>query len=205
MWSKAQDFLASDAPPEIEIVSSPKSQSFTMMSVSSPDSKQSEAFIATTALFFLFSSSAKEDKVFLRLPAAWRDLWTEYAERKKEKSDEADRNAIRIFRDMVREKRDQELEDGVLIQGAFRNRTPARPADNSDESGPDKSVKSILTSEAYQKIWADKSNTASYQIMLVSYLFLEAFHVADGVSNLVCSSPCGVSRTKFSVLLIENK
>jgi len=196
VWSKAQDFLASDAPPEIEIVSSPKSQSFTMMSVSSPDSKQSEAFIATTALFFLFSSSAKEDKVFLRLPAAWRDLWTEYAERKKEKSDEADRNAIRIFRDMVREKRDQELEDGVLIQG---------PADNSDESGPDKSVKSILTSEAYQKIWADKSNTASYQIMLVSYLFLEAFHVADGVSNLVCSSPCGVSKTKFSVLLIENK
>ena len=141
-----------------------------MRSVSAPDSKQSEAFIATTALFLLFSSSAKEDKVFLRLPPAWRDLWTEFAERKKELTDEVDRNAVRIFRDMVREKRDQELEDGVLIQGAFKGRSSARVVDNSDESGPDKSVKSSLTPEAYQKIWADKCKTPNYQMMLVGVL-----------------------------------
>ena len=140
-----------------------------MVSVSSPDSKQSEAFIATAALFLLFSSSVKEDKVFLRLPATWRDLWTEFADKKKEKSDEADRSAIRVFRDMVRKKRDQELEDGVLIHGAFRNRVPARALDNSDESGPDKSVKLSLSPEAYQKIWSDKSNTPNYQLMLVSH------------------------------------
>lgn len=168
MWSKAQGFLASDPPPEIEFISSPKSQTLIMKSVSCPDSRQSEAFVATTALFLLFSSSTKEDKVFLRLPAAWRDLWTEFAEKKKEKTDEVDRNDIRTFRDMVREKRDQELEDGVLIQGAFRNRNAARPADNSDESGPDKATKSSLTPEAYQRIWSDKSNTQSYQMMLVS-------------------------------------
>jgi ATP-dependent RNA helicase DHX29 len=172
VWSKAQDFVALDAVPEIDFISSPKSQTFTMKSVSSPDSKQSEAFVATTALFLLFSSSTKEDKVFLRLPAAWRDLWTEFSERKKEMSDEADRNAIRVFRDMVREKRDQELEDGVLIQGAFRNRIPTRVVDNSDESGPDKSLKSSLNSEAYRKIWADKSTTPNYQMMLVSRLLL---------------------------------
>jgi ATP-dependent RNA helicase DHX29 len=156
-----------------------------MISVSSPDSKQSEAFIATTALFLLFNSSAKEDKVFLRLPATWRDLWTEFAGRKKEKSDEADRNAIRIIRDMVREKRDRELEDGVLIQGAFRNRNSARPADNSDESGPDKSLKSSLTSEAYQKIWSDKFNMPSYQIMLVSQFFPKSF---DIINNAIAIS-----------------
>jgi ATP-dependent RNA helicase DHX29 len=140
-----------------------------MKSVSTPDGKQSEAFIATTALFLLFSSSAKEDKVFLRLPATWRDLWTEFAQRKKEKTDKVDRNVISIFRDMVREKRDQELEDGVLIQGAFRNRNSARTADNSDESGPDKVSKSSMTPEAYQKIWADKANTPGYQMMIVSF------------------------------------
>jgi ATP-dependent RNA helicase DHX29 len=147
-----------------------------MKSVSTPDGKQSEAFIATTALFLLFSSSLKEDKVFLRLPAAWRDLWTELAERKKEKSDKVDRNVVRIFRDMVREKRDQELEDGVLIQGAFKNRNSARPADNSDESGPDKALKSSLTPEAYKRIWTDKSNTPSYQMMLVSPHFPKFWH-----------------------------
>lgn len=139
-----------------------------MVSVSTPDSKQSEAYVATVALFLLFSSSAKEDKVFLRLPPTWRDLWTEFAETKKEKADEADRLSIRVFRDMVREKRDQELEDGVLIQGAFRNRNTPRALDNGDESGPDKASKGLLEPQAYQRIWNDKCNTQSYQMMLVS-------------------------------------
>jgi ATP-dependent RNA helicase DHX29 len=143
-----------------------------MVSVSSPDAKQSESFVATTALFLIFSSSAREDKVFLRLPATWRDLWTEFADQRKEKLDLADRETIRTFRDMVREKRDQELEDGVLIQGAFRNRGNARAADTSDESSPDKPNRSNLTPEMYQKIWADKFNTESYQRMLVSRLHL---------------------------------
>ena len=142
-----------------------------MVTVSAPDPKQSEAYISTVALFLIFGSSSKEDKVFLRLPATWRDLWTELAESKKEKADELDRETIRIFRDMVRDKRDQELEDGVLIQGAFRNRGSTRAADTSDESGPDKSSKSSLASEAYRRIWMEKSNSPSYQSMLVSFPF----------------------------------
>jgi len=137
-----------------------------MISISTPDPKQSESYIATTALFLLFGSSAKEDKVFLRLPASWRDLWTELAAFKKEKADEVDREALRTFRDMVRKKRDQEEEDGVLVHGAFRNRGSARAADNND-TGPDKSARSILAPEAYQRIWAEKSNSHSYQMMLV--------------------------------------
>jgi ATP-dependent RNA helicase DHX29 len=162
-----QDPLASAPPPDIEYISSPKSQTLTMISISTPDSKQSESYIATTALFLIFGSSAREDKVFLRLPAAWRDLWTELTNLRKEKLDEVDRECIRTFRDMVREKRDQELEDGVLIQGAFRNRGSVRAPDTSDESGPDKTIRSGLTPDAYQRIWADKSNSHSYQMMLV--------------------------------------
>ncbi|EKD13893.1 uncharacterized protein L3040_005494 [Drepanopeziza brunnea f. sp. 'multigermtubi'] len=172
IWSKAQDIPASVAPSPVDYTSSPKSQTFTMISVSTPDSKQSEAYIATVALFLLFSSSAKEDKVFLRLPPAWRDLWTEFAETKKEKADETDRANIRVFRDMVREKRDQELEDGVLIQGAFRNRNASRAPENSDDSGTDKSNKSLFEPEAYKRIWYEKSNTQSYQFMLNSRMQL---------------------------------
>ena len=170
-WSKAQDSVIVSPPPEIDYLSSPKVQSFAMVTVSAPDPKQSEAYISTVALFLIFGSSSKEDKVFLRLPATWRDLWTELAESKKEKADELDRETIRIFRDMVRDKRDQELEDGVLIQGAFRNRGSTRAADTSDESGPDKSSKSSLASEAYRRIWTEKSNSPSYQSMLVSFPF----------------------------------
>jgi ATP-dependent RNA helicase DHX29 len=72
---------------------------------------------------------------------------------------------------MVRQKRDQEMEEGVLIQGAFKNRNAGRAHDNGDESGPDKAAKTLLTSEAYQKIWADKCGTQSYQMMLVRFRF----------------------------------
>lgn len=167
-WSKAQDIPTITSPPEVEYYASPKTQTFTMVTISTPDSKQSEAYIATTALFLIFGSSTKEDKVFLRLPATWRDLWTELTEAKREKVDEEDRNTVRKLRDMVREKRDQELEDGVLLKGAFKNRGLARPTDNGDESGMDRTARSSLSPEAYQRIWADKFNTQSYQMMLVS-------------------------------------
>jgi ATP-dependent RNA helicase DHX29 len=197
-WSKAQDLQPSDPPTGIEYSSTTKSQTFNMISISTPDPKQSEAFIATTALFLLFSSSGKEDKVFLRLPAVWRDLWTEFADTKKEKTDEIDRNGIRTFRDMVREKRDRELEDGVLIQGAFKNRNGARLLDNGDDSSADKGNKSNLSPEAYQKIWLDKYNTPSFQTMLVS---LPVPSPRCALANVFCSNPecnflCGILKTK---------
>jgi ATP-dependent RNA helicase DHX29 len=136
-----------------------------MISISTPDAKQSESYIATSALFLIFGSSAREDKVFLRLPATWRDLWTEFAEKKKEQMDETDRASIRIFRDMIRKKRDQEEEDGILIHGAFRNRGTPRP--EVLENAGDKSSRSLLAPETYQRIWAEKSSAPSYQMMLV--------------------------------------
>jgi ATP-dependent RNA helicase DHX29 len=167
-WSKPQEPLTSPPPPEIGYISSIKSQTFTMLSISTPDTKQSESYIATTALFLIFGSSAKEEKVSMRLPPTWRDLWTEFAEAKKEKIDETDRDAVRIFRDMVREKRDQELEDGVLIHSAFRNRSAARTPDSFDEQSADRLSRALLTPEGYHKIWQDKSSAPSYQMMLVS-------------------------------------
>lgn len=168
IWSKAQEMMEVDSPIGIDFKQSPKMQSFTMTSISTPDAKQSEAYIATTALFLVFGSSAKEDKVFLRLPATWRELWTEFANAKKEKVEREDREAIRTFRDMVRKKKDQEMEDGVLIQGAFRNRGSARAQETAEESGSERNTKSTLSAEAYQRIWEEKSRTPNYQMMLVS-------------------------------------
>ncbi|KUJ11967.1 P-loop containing nucleoside triphosphate hydrolase protein [Mollisia scopiformis] len=184
-WSKVQDLQPSAPPTSVDYSSTTKSQTFIMTSISAPEPKQSEAFIATTALFLLFSSSGKEDKVFLRLPAVWRDLWTEFAETKKGKADEADRNVIRRFRDMVRERRDRELEDGVLIQGAFKNRNGARPLENGEESGTDKANKSTLSPEAYQKIWIDKSSTPNFQMMLQSRMQLPMWHFKDEVLDTI--------------------
>jgi ATP-dependent RNA helicase DHX29 len=178
-WTKKQDPLESDLPPEIDYLSEPKAHLFTMTSISTPDPKQSESYIATIALFFIFGSSSREDKVFLRLPAAWRDLWTELAETKKERLDEIDRRMVRKFRDMVQKKKDQEMEDGVLLQSAFRNRNISRPADQGDESLSDKFPKSNLGGDLYQRIWAEKSSSPSYQTMLVISLGFTLWKYAD--------------------------
>ncbi|KAL3424654.1 helicase associated domain-containing protein [Phlyctema vagabunda] len=212
-WSKVQEMLPDSPVSQVEYVSLPKSQTFTMVSISTPDAKQSEAYIATIALFLIFGSSAREDKVFLRLPAAWRDLWTELAEVKKEKGDELDRNAVRTFRDMVRQKRDQEMEDGVLIQGAFRNRGATRAQDNSDESGPDKSARSILSPEAYHRIWMEKASTPSFNMMLQSRMQLPMWGFRDQVLQaidreqvvIICGETgCGKS-TQVPAFILEHE
>ncbi|ATZ48829.1 hypothetical protein BCIN_04g00520 [Botrytis cinerea B05.10] len=211
-WSKSQDPLATTPLPQVEYASSAKLQSFTMVSISTPDPRQSEAYIATTALFLIFGSSAKEDKVSLRLPAAWRDLWTEFAEIKKEKSDEEDRNAIKTFRDLVRAKRDQELEDGVLIHSAFRNRGAVRTPGN-EEASTDKGPKAGFAPEAYQRIWAEKSSSHSYQHMLQSRMQLPMWSFKDEVLGaidhsqvvIVCGETgCGKS-TQVPAFILEHQ
>ncbi|KAH8685702.1 ATP dependent RNA helicase-like protein [Tricladium varicosporioides] len=212
-WSKAQDIPTITSPSEVEYSTSPKSQTLTMRTISTPDLKQSEAYIATTALFLIFGSSTKEDKVFLRLPATWRDLWTELAEAKKEKVDEEDRSTVRKLRDMVREKRDQELEDGVLLKGAFKNRGLARPTDNVDESGMDRATRSLLSPEVYQRIWAEKFSTQSYQMMLQSRMQLPMWGFKDKVLAaidkeqvvIICGETgCGKS-TQVPAFILEHE
>ncbi len=151
----------------VEFAASPLQFVFKMVSVATPDPKQSEAYIATVALFAVFNS-AKEDKVFMRLPAVWRDLWTELAEEKKAQEDAVDRETVRELRAMVRRRQDQELEDGVILQGAFRGRASQRNAtDTTDEPALERTGRNMPVPEYYQKIWADKASTPKFQVMLV--------------------------------------
>lgn len=77
-WSKAQEVPPPTSDfPEIDCTCSPKSITITMTSISTPDASQSESYAATVALFLIFSTSVREEKVFLRLPPVWRELWTD--------------------------------------------------------------------------------------------------------------------------------
>jgi len=106
----------------------------------------------------------------LRLPATWKDLWSEFAEAKKEKADREDREAVRHLRDMVRKRAEQELEDGVLIQGAFKGRGPSRNLTDSEHSDHERAKRAPWGPEYYQNIWIQKWNTPKFQQMLVSWL-----------------------------------
>jgi ATP-dependent RNA helicase DHX29 len=136
-----------------------------MKSVAASDSKQSEAYISTAALFHIFSGNAKDEKVGLRLPPVWKDLWSEMAEAKKNYLDTQDREAVRSLRTLVRQRQDQELEDGVL---AFRGRGTAKTSSDVTQNGPsERSRINTASVEAMQKIWNDKASTSKFQMMLV--------------------------------------
>ncbi len=167
LWSKPQEVPLAPEILELQVFATPNQFVYKMISIATPDSKQSEAFIATAALFCIFGSSAKEEKVALRLPAAWKDLWSEYAEAKKNKADGEDRTVLRNLRDMVRRRMEQELEDGVLIQG-FKGRGQSKNQTDSDHSDQERAKRQPYGPEYYQNIWMQKCRTQKFQEMLVS-------------------------------------
>lgn len=211
-WAKAQEVLVDQGVAGVELASSPNKFVFKMTEIATPDEKQSEAFIATTALFLVFGSSGKEEKVSLRLPSQFRDLWGEYSETKKSDADARDRSAIKELRALVRERRDQEEEDGVLLSGAFRGRNNGRNGgDTPDAIAAEKRASG--GPEYYQGIWQKKSSAPRYQAMLQSRMQLPMWNfrqeVVDAVEReqvvIICGETgCGKS-TQTPAYLLEHQ
>ncbi|KAK8076514.1 ATP-dependent RNA helicase DHX29 [Apiospora phragmitis] len=169
-WSKPQELISTDIA-HIESYAYPLQFSFGMADVATPDSKQSEAYIATAALFAIFHST-KEEKVFMRLPVVWKELWNEFAQARKSHNDAQDRASIKELRCMVRQRQDQEEEDGILLQGAFRGRRANQSLNDSGDSGSDREKGQSINPELYQRIWANKCGTPRYQAMLASHCLI---------------------------------
>lgn len=210
-WVKAQEPLSEHGVAGLEVASSATKFVFKMVEIAAPDEKQSEAFIATAALFLTFGSSAKDEKVSLRLPAQFRELWAEYAEAKKKDADARDCAAIKELRNMVRKRRDQEEEDGVLLRDAFRGRNNGRNVAETSDNSAEKRVSG--GTEFYQSIWQKKSSSAKFQNMLRSRMQLPMWHfrqeVVDAVEReqvvIICGETgCGKS-TQVPSFLLEHQ
>ncbi|KAG7119162.1 putative helicase C15C4.05 like protein [Verticillium longisporum] len=102
-WSKTQAIPPASSDDTVHVSAYAKAFTYSMRSVAAPDKKQSEAFIATWALYHIFGPSQKEEKVGLRLPPVWKELWTELAEARKSSLDAKDREEIKILRAMFRQ------------------------------------------------------------------------------------------------------
>lgn len=210
-WVKAQETLNGQGVTGVEVASLPNKFVFKMTDIAAPDEVQSQAFIATTALFVVFGSSGKEEKVSLRLPSQWRDLWNEYAEAKKNEMDAQDRAAIRELRTLVRKRRDQEEEDGVVLSGAFRGRNNGRHGTENSDAVAEK--RASIEPSFYQNIWQRKISSHKYQMMLQSRMQLPMWHfrqqVVDTVEQeqvvIICGETgCGKS-TQVPSFLLEHQ
>ncbi|KAK3332722.1 P-loop containing nucleoside triphosphate hydrolase protein [Cercophora scortea] len=213
VWSKPQEVPPAPETGDLEALTSPTQFVFKMTSIATPEPKQSEAYIATSALFFIFASSAKDEKVSLRLPSAWKDLWSELAEARKNKADEQDRVAVKHLRDLVRKRMEQELEDGVLIQGAFKGRGQAKNTTDSEQSDHERAKRQPWGPEYYQNIWYQKARTPRFQQMLVSRMQLPMWQFRQQVVEtvdreqvvIICGETgCGKS-TQVPSFLLEHE
>ncbi|EEY20942.1 pre-mRNA-splicing factor ATP-dependent RNA helicase PRP22 [Verticillium alfalfae VaMs.102] len=212
-WSKTQAIPPASSDDTVHVSAYAKAFTYSMRSVAAPDKKQSEAFIATWALYHIFGPSQKEEKVGLRLPPVWKELWAELAEARKSSLDAKDREEIRMLRAMVRQRQDQELEDGVILPSAFRGRGAARNAGELTEGASDPAKRNFGGPEYFQQIWAKKSSTPRYQTMLQSRMQLPMWQfrqqVVDTVDReqvvIICGETgCGKS-TQVPSFLLEHQ
>ena len=178
-WSSAQDIIDSEYLSSIVVKSTPKRLVITMLTDAAPEAAQSEAYAATVALFLIFSEFPKEEKAHMRLPPAYRELWTELTQKKREHQDSQDRQTVKEIRSLVEsESPSTDDEDDDVVFNANLRRL------NGNASGTSTPTSRPLTprpdmseaSEALKDIWTRKSSTESYQRMLLARTNLPMFH-----------------------------
>jgi len=207
-WSRDQSKPLTLPISSVSCKSRLRTVRFEMTGVSCPNVAQSEAYISTIALFAIFALSSQEEKVHLRLPPSFRDLWMELLRRRKEEKDAEDRQVLRDLRHLIAECPNHE----------GGNTTSTSPAETTEENvEPPK--RGPLRGETHfdlvnlRKEWAQKASTPSYQAMLPSRRGLPIWFFKDQLldaieSNqvvIVCGETgCGKS-TQVPAYILENE
>ena len=211
-FSKPQDVPFQFEWDAVTRKSSPWATFVSMDNLATPTPQQAEAFVSTLALFILFPQSSKEGKSYLRLPAVWRDLWTEFATAKKLQEDEVDKKAVRGLKKLIQENHGS-FEDDVVLLDNFRRRngTPNRLESPSKSSGGKES--SNTESQLLQSIWADKSSTPSFQHMALGRMNLPIWNFKDEILStldthralIICSETGSGKSTQIPSFILEHE
>jgi len=184
-----------------------------MRGISCPDVTQSEAYVATAALFLVFSNSAKDEKVFLRLPPVWRELWTEFLEARKDQNDATSRDIVKGIRDIIHNQLEKEADEGIVLTSRFKKRNEASNSKTDDQG---KTVAGVGLTEKSQRLvalWQSKQSSPAYQHMLRSRMNLPMFKFRDAalkaieenqVMILCGETGCGKS-TQLPAFILENE
>lgn len=185
-----------------------------MVSISCPTEAQAEAYISTVTMFMIFASSPKEEKVHLRLPSAWRDLWKELSQLKKDRDEAADRQVIRELRSMVSEhgqavRNLDEQSNSITTKTLNKESTAANRHKLQENSFSTPAGRS----EDIKALWVSKSSTPTYQHMLKSRTGLpiwnfrnELLHaITDNQVVIICGETgCGKS-TQVPAFILEHE
>ena len=210
-WSRMQDAVITTPIDKLTCQSDSRSIKIEMVSLSCPTEAQSEAYISTVAMFLIFASSSKEEKVHLRLPSTWRDLWKELSQLKKDRDEAADRQVLRELRTTIAE---NALADSgsnepsnSVTQTLPRNHPIAVDLHQTPEAP------SILPCDDIKALWVSKSSTTTYQRMLTTRMNLPIWYFKHELLNTIMRSQiviicgetgCGKS-TQVPAFILEHE
>ncbi|OJD24791.1 hypothetical protein ACJ73_03844 [Blastomyces percursus] len=184
-WSKAQDI-----PPHVPLsdISYRGDSHFlcaSMTSLSTPTPLEAESYVSMVALFAIFSHSQKESKIYMKLPAVWRELWDEFVHVKKEHDDEIDKRILKDIQRLVQEEMSTLEEDVVLLEN-FRKRNSGvnSPAPRGDSW----SKQTTRTHEQLQDLWVQRSSTSSFASMESFRKTLPIWQFKDHILDTLAAS-----------------
>lgn len=172
-WNKDQQMKDTGYLPSLSIRYKPTQTIVTMASEATPDMAQSEAYVATAALFVIFSGSPKEEKAHLRLPPAFRNLWDEFTILKQEHADSKDRTTVKELQDLLEKHKisveDDDDEDEVIYKASNRRLNGATSGTSTPSTRPQTPTpRGGDSSQLLRDIWARKVATPTYQQMLLA-------------------------------------
>ncbi|KAJ5707251.1 hypothetical protein N7488_007052 [Penicillium malachiteum] len=210
-WSKPQE---SPFPLQVESVihkSNANATYVSMDSLATPNAQQAEAYVSTLALFILFPQSSKEGKAYLRIPAVWRDLCTEFSNLKKTQEDEIDKSTIKNLKVLIQENQGT-FEDDVVLLDNFRKR-------NGIGSKPGSPLKGnirenyIDQSERLMEAWAAKASTPSFHKMMPGRMNLPIWNFKDEILHtldmhqalIICSETGSGKSTQIPSYILEHE
>jgi ATP-dependent RNA helicase DHX29 len=209
-WSKPQEEPFSVSVERVTIRSNPFTVFASMDTIATSTSLQAEGYASTLGLFLISGSNTKEGKAYLRLPAVWRELWTEFSETKKQQEDETDKAQIKRLRDLVRDNHGK-FENDVVLSENFKRRNgnskPAEPAEAIQDAGQ------RVSAETLSRLWKEKSSTPAFQKMTESRKTLPIWahkqEILDTLENnqavIICSETGSGKSTQIPSFIMENE
>jgi ATP-dependent RNA helicase DHX29 len=183
-----------------------------MDSLATPNPQQAEGYVSSLALFIIFPQNSKEGKAFLRLPAVWRDLWTEFSSLKKTQEDEIDKEVVRDLKRLVQENQST-FEDDVVLLDNFRKRNGVGSKPGSPMRGPTRDVGYLGHDDQLPEAWAAKSSTPSFHRMMQGRMNLPIWHFKDEILDtlethrvlIICSETGSGKSTQIPSYILEHE
>ena len=206
-WSHSQDYLDRIDMGDMEFTSVSREFRASMVSVACTDKVQSESYISVFALFLIFSPSPKEEKVYLRLPTTWRELWFEFEKTKQTQIDALHRSELREIRRIV-----QSHYKIPTTIGRGQQQTLSKPNGDSALQPPSQRPALLQNSEVAAREWQTRAASSAYEIMLQHRRTLPIWQYKDEMMDVVDSNQiiivcgetgCGKS-TQVPAFLLEH-